>query len=773
MAIKIGSFRDPYRPGAGPVVQPWIRPARRTLLLFRHYWPWMHLLTTCTLIVLVTLPMQKGPPSFLVTLVALACYVIAGLVFDWADRQASSSAWQQHLRGVRKLGALMAVTTVHWFLPAASTDLWLLYVIPMLTMGVDLERYWAFWLIVLTMLLLFLLAWPFTAHGVSVAHWSLSVQNGAIRALVGGYAGVMSYLLTHCLAYRSNTMREGLSRLLDMAAADRWLNAANTVATSISDLLSATDSVVHTNVLIYEPTQRQMTLIGSSTAEGQALAKTGFAFPAEQGITGWAAQQQKPCFINDTAYDPDQRFLANAAFPNIRSALAVPILLDNQRVAVLDIESPIANDVAYEDLELMNHVAHYLLAAYQRSRMLEFHQQLATLGTELANRIIQVEEIGAMLEKIAEVALNLLDADIIRFYYRHPESGQIEQRCTIGTLRMPGTEDSPVNDPQSLVNLLMEGGALQTFPDALHDPALTRKLRWHQQRQCEPFVVREGVQACAAMPLIVGQQKLGLMWVNYRRVQRFSPALRSSIQMLAPYAALAIKSGVQSALANRQRREQLRRDLHDALTARLRNAHFAMDRLEKMTPHTEQWKETLLLARLCVKWAMTVVTTLKGERATPTLHSVLADLQTLTELGGRIYAIPVHFQATAMPDRLVSQACGIELLFACEEAIQNALRHADASHIDIRVEYKETGLLYIEISDDGIGFSATQLTRVGGIENMRARIEQSLGGHFTLATQPGQGVKITYCIPLGKPKEAKDADFDDDPTEQAAARAAD
>ena len=72
-------------------------------------------------------------------------------------------------------------------------------------------------------------------------------------------------------------------------------------------------------------------------------------------------------------------------------------------------------------------------------------------------------------------------------------------------------------------------------------------------------------------------------------------------------------------------------------------------------------------------------------------------------------------------------------------------------------------MLQICICDDGMGFDVNRLTHVGGIENMRARIEQSLGGIFTLATQPSQGTRITYLIPLRETKETNH-----DPIQQAA-----
>jgi signal transduction histidine kinase len=754
MRFNLAWLHSPYRPGAGPVVQPWIQPERHSLLAFRRYWPWVSLVTTGLLLVLATLPLQNGLSGFFAAVLAASCYVLAVMVFEVADRRTESSSWQQHLRAIRKLGVLVALTLAHWFLPAASTELWLLYLIPMMTLGVELDRRWALLLVSMTMALMFVSAWPFTDSVMIAAQWPVYLRNGAIRAFMGGYAGATSYLIARCLAYQSNTTRNVLSQLFDLTTTDRWLNAPNAIATIIADLLSGPRSTVAAHVLLYEPERDKMKLIGSSTAAGQELAQDGFRFGVQRGITGWAARHRIPCFINDTANDPEQRFLRDKASPDTRSALAVPIPLDHKHCAVLEIASPIPYDVAYEDLQLMNHVAHYLLATHQRSKILEFHQQLAKLGTELADRIIHVEEIGSMLEEIGQVGLDLLDADIIRFYYRHPETNRIEQRRTVGELRVPEGEESPVNDRESIVYQLMDEARLQKFPTALQDQRLTRKLHWHRQHQREPFVIREGIHSCIAMPLILGQERLGLMWVNYRHPQECTPALCASIQMLAPYAALAIKSGVQSALADRQRRQKLQRDLHDSLSARIHNAGFAMDRLERQTPDTDEWREMLFSARLSISCAITVISLLQGEGLSPTLRSVLDDLHTLTELGGRIYGVPIRFTASNIPDLPVSHTGGIELLFACEEAIQNALCHARASSIDVRCECVTPAEMQICIADNGVGFDVRQLARINGIENMRARIEDSLGGSFDLNTQPGQGTQITVRIPLGKAKEA-------------------
>ena len=757
MPLSFRTLRsDPYRPGNGPIVPPWIQPLRSNLLTFRRYWSWVSLLTISLLIGLATLPIQNGWRDLGITLIAMTGYGVAALLFDLADRYTQHSPWQQRLRFLRKLGTVLGLTAVHWFLPAASTELWLLYLIPMITIGVDLDRLWAIALISFTMLLMFLSAWPISEPNALRVDWLVCARNGAIRALIGGYISLTSYLLARSLAYQTNTIREGLSNLLNATIADRWLNAANTVASVIANLLNDAKRQMTMNVLVYEPAQETMRLIGSSTPEGQQLAQSGFRFDAAQGITGWAAQRGNPCFINDTNHDPEERFLPTAAFPGTRSALAVPLELDHKRSVVLELESTRPDDVAYEDLQLMNHVGHYLLTAHQRSAMLEFHQRLVQLGTALADRIIHVKEIGAMLQEIGAVARDLLAADVIRFYYRNPESGQIDHRCTIGALTCPAIEEIPMDQTHTIIAPLLEEARLHLFADVRHDPRFRQRSLWHDQHAVEPFVLREGIIACAAMPLIVGQEKLGLMWVNYRQSQEFSPALQSSIQLLAPYAALAIKSTIQSALSERNRRVAMRRIVHDSLAHRLHDVIRGLERLDRYQPDAAVWKEERMIVQCQVERARRVVDNLIGERHWFTLQSVIDDLETQAQLISKYYQMNVKTALCKADHTPISITGGNELLYACDEILGNVIRHSQATTLSITAEI-EAEQLRIAIADNGIGFDSRQVRLGQGIASIRDRVSQ-MNGVVEIRSAPESGTCVYLAVPLtaSNPKEVRD-----------------
>ena len=83
-----------------------------------------------------------------------------------------------------------------------------------------------------------------------------------------------------------------------------------------------------------------------------------------------------------------------------------------------------------------------------------------------------------------------------------------------------------------------------------------------------------------------------------------------------------------------------------------------------------------------------------------------------------------------------------------QEGLINALRHAQASRVDIAVICNDRRIVATVI-DDGIGLAA-DWTRPGhfGLRGLAERVRQ-LGGTFDIGQQDGRGVCLTAHIPLG------------------------
>lgn len=82
-----------------------------------------------------------------------------------------------------------------------------------------------------------------------------------------------------------------------------------------------------------------------------------------------------------------------------------------------------------------------------------------------------------------------------------------------------------------------------------------------------------------------------------------------------------------------------------------------------------------------------------------------------------------------------------------QEALNNALKHAAASAVEVRLQVQD-GQVILEISDNGIGFDRQADNRGGmGLANMRQRAAQ-LGGTLDIMSLPGQGTQIRASIPF-------------------------
>lgn len=82
-----------------------------------------------------------------------------------------------------------------------------------------------------------------------------------------------------------------------------------------------------------------------------------------------------------------------------------------------------------------------------------------------------------------------------------------------------------------------------------------------------------------------------------------------------------------------------------------------------------------------------------------------------------------------------------------QEIINNTLRHAQASRLDIYL-YQAPNELKIKVSDNGVGFDPLAQDELSyGLKNMEDRV-RDMAGTFKLLTAPRKGLSIEITIPL-------------------------
>jgi two-component system sensor histidine kinase DegS len=87
----------------------------------------------------------------------------------------------------------------------------------------------------------------------------------------------------------------------------------------------------------------------------------------------------------------------------------------------------------------------------------------------------------------------------------------------------------------------------------------------------------------------------------------------------------------------------------------------------------------------------------------------------------------------------------VALYRIAQESITNALKHAAAKHILIRLSYSE-GSVEVIVRDDGRGFEINTLSPVGiGFVSMRERAD-IIGAKLTVHSTPGKGTEIRIAL---------------------------
>ena len=88
-----------------------------------------------------------------------------------------------------------------------------------------------------------------------------------------------------------------------------------------------------------------------------------------------------------------------------------------------------------------------------------------------------------------------------------------------------------------------------------------------------------------------------------------------------------------------------------------------------------------------------------------------------------------------------------QLFLAFKEALNNAVRHAQASEIHIEFRADEAGFETV-VSDNGCGFESSALRSGGnGLANMPQRLER-IGGSFEVKSSPSCGTRVRMTVPL-------------------------
>ncbi len=213
---------------------------------------------------------------------------------------------------------------------------------------------------------------------------------------------------------------------------------------------------------------------------------------------------------------------------------------------------------------------------------------------------------------------------------------------------------------------------------------------------------------------------------------------------------------ISSKIVENQENEQNRiaKEIHDGIGQMLTGLKFSLESInlddrEKSEQKIEYLKK---LSLDIIKGVRTATFNLMPPELSD--HGIVSSLAKLTQELSKLTGKEILFYNKTDFDQRLDSLIEINIYRLTQEAINNAIKYAESSHIIVQLSHSET-LLSVIIDDNGKGFDINSVDKKRNSESgmgllfMKERI-QYINGRVFINSIPGEGTRITFNIPILK-----------------------
>ncbi|WP_329319581.1 GAF domain-containing sensor histidine kinase [Streptomyces sp. NBC_01262] len=258
------------------------------------------------------------------------------------------------------------------------------------------------------------------------------------------------------------------------------------------------------------------------------------------------------------------------------------------------------------------------------------------------------------------------------------------------------------------------------------------------------------------MPVLDGDEILGALFLaNKKGPSGFGDGDEALLRTLAAHAAIAL---VNARLYERSReltlveeRARIAHELHDAVSQKLFSLRLTAQAAAALVDRDparakDELRQVAVLAAEAADELRAVVVEMRP--AALDEDGLMAALRSEVQVLDRAHSARVEFTSCKM--RALPAAQEEAVLRVAQEALHNALRHASATAVTVRLEGRGRGAA-LTVTDDGCGFDPSVVRSAGrhlGLVSMRDRASGA-GGSLTVQSEPGKGTVIEMEVPGG------------------------
>ena len=148
-----------------------------------------------------------------------------------------------------------------------------------------------------------------------------------------------------------------------------------TLLKTVVDLTRENFDLYHAHIYLLNPRTKQLELVAGAGEPGDVMVQSGHQIPLERenSLVAQCARNNKSIIVNDVT--ENEYFLPNPLLPETRSELAVPLVVGDEVIGVLDVQSDKVNFFSEEDASVHTTLAGQIAVVIQNARAYQSLEQ--------------------------------------------------------------------------------------------------------------------------------------------------------------------------------------------------------------------------------------------------------------------------------------------------------------------------------------------------------------------------------------------------------------